>query len=58
MKHSIGGYEVSPETRLAYDRQQERNRQEEYRERQEREKLRLLREIAESLKRTDGEALK
>ena len=46
MKHFISGYEVSPQTKQAYERQQERNRQEEYREAQEREKMRLLREIA------------
>lgn len=50
MKHSIGGYEVSSETRQTHDRQQARNRQEEYREAQEREKLRLLREIADKMR--------
>lgn len=37
-KYFIGGYEVSSETRLEYDRQQARNRIEEAREQEQRQR--------------------
>jgi hypothetical protein len=48
VKHFIGGYEVSLDTKIAYDKQQEANRQAEYKDRQRREELELLRQIAKN----------
>jgi hypothetical protein len=49
-KYFIGGYEVSADTKIADDRQQELNRQREYRDAELQRQTELLKQIAANTK--------